>query len=97
MHPCSCVSPVVHRVIDLTHVPAHGGSQARCKEIRFCCDGVLLIAQIIADEGEHFEQHLAEIRRMRFLPRGQDGGHAVLHQAKEAFEVLREIGDVDWR
>ena len=95
MHPGSGVSPVVHRVIDQPHVPAHGRSQPRGGEIRLGGDGILLIAEIIAEEREHFEQHLAEIRLMRFLPGGQNGSHAVLHEAEEAFEVFRKIGDVD--
>ncbi len=95
MYPGSRVAAVMHRVIDQPHVPAHGRSQPRGGEIRLGGDGILLIAEIIAEEREHFEQHLAEIRRMRLLPVGQNSGHAVLHQAEEAFEILCEIRDVD--
>ena len=94
MHPGSRVAPVVHRVIDQPYVPAHGGTQTRSREIRFRCDGVLLITEIVADERQHFEQHLAEVGRVRFLPFGQNGGHAILHQAAETLVILGKIRNV---
>ncbi len=100
-HPCSDpeldpgagVHPVVHGVVDEAGVAADGDAAAGGAQIGLRRDGVLLVAQLVADVGEQLDQGGADVGRVALVPVRLEEGEAVEEHPAERPVVLGQPVD----
>ncbi len=91
----ACVTSVVDEVIDEQRMATKRDTAARSLKVRFGGDGVLLVAEAVANVGDEFREDHAEIGFRIARPAGDELAEAVEHDGAEASVVLGQI--VDWR
>ena len=74
------VAALVQPVIDQPGMPPHRDPLPGCAEVGFGGDGVLLIAEMVADIGKQLDQHHADIGDVPFPPVGHCDRQAVEEQ-----------------
>ena len=85
------VAAVVHGVVEQAGMPAQGNAQPGGAEIGFGGDGILLPGYLVADMGQHLDQHDGLVRRAALGPPRHQRGEPVQHEAAEAVIILGEI------
>ncbi|THD35873.1 MAG: hypothetical protein E7773_07950 [Sphingomonas sp.] len=90
VHPRPRVAAFVERVVEQPRMPSHRHSPPRGLEIGLGRDRVLIIAQIIGDIGEHFDQSDVDIGGMLGGRVARIGGEVVEHQRAKRGIVLRQ-------
>ena len=81
-------------IIHQPRMAANGDAAAGGRKIRFGGDGVLIVAQIVADIGEDLDQGQPQIRRMALRPVRHDEGQPVQDELPEGGVVFGEIVDL---
>ena len=93
VHPGAGVAAVVDGIVDEQCVATQGDTAARGFDVRLGGDGVLLVAEVVADIGDEFGEHDAHVGFGRRAPAGNELVEAVEHDRAEGAVVLGEIVD----
>src|SRR5262249_54183855 len=93
MYKRTSTHAVVHRVIDQLDQAPHGNPLSGGNQERFVGDGVLVVAQVVADIGEQLEQHHSDVGFVAFLPRGDQSWDVVDKNLAKTGVVLCEVVD----
>ncbi len=72
-------------------MPPYRDAPAGRAEIRLRRDNILLVAQVITNIGQYFNQHDANVSRAALIPLWHQEGQAIKHQLAEARKVPREV------
>ncbi len=94
LHPGASGAAIVDHVIEQSRVAAGRDAQASGAEVAFCCDGILLVAQIVCHICRQFDQHHAHVGRASLCPLRHGRAHAIQHQLAKTGVVLRHVVDV---
>ncbi len=92
--PGAGVAALVHLVVDQARVAAYRDALAGRLEVGLGGDGVLVVAEVIADVGEDLDEGDAEVGGVALLPVRHDERQAVQDQGAEAGVVLGEVVDL---
>ena len=96
-HPGAGIRSLMHPVADQAGVAAHGDAEAGGAQVGLGGDGILVVAEPVADVGEQLEEHDADVRHVPLLPLRHRQGETVQEELPEAGVVLGEIVDVGGR
>ena len=93
-NPGAGVAAFVQFVIHQPRVTPHGNPLARRVEIRFGRDGVLEIAQVVADVSKQFDERDAEVGNVPFRPVRNEQRQAVENELAKTGVIFREVIDL---
>src|SRR5438034_2110036 len=97
LHPDTSIAAIMHEVIHESCMASDRDTSMSRSQVSLCSDGILLVAQVVADVGQQFYQNDTKVSRVALFPLRQQYRHAIEHQLAQARVVLGQVIDLWFR